>query len=169
MLKTFERNLAETSERIVLLAPSLAAVSPAFRNVDVDPDRHRVLLREVQRLRGSIYLNDGAIREDKLSGGRHKTPEYNKSWHFLLLNRERQVEAFMLYFEHKPDVRFEDTRAAISPLLQDQEWRQTLWRAVECELTRARRERLHYVELGGWAASEKSRGTPGPLALVLAA
>ena len=169
MLKTFERTLAETSKRIVLLAPSLVAVSPAFRNVDVDPDRHRGLLREVQRLRGSIYLRDGAIREDQLSEGRHETAEDDKSWHFILLNREQQVEACMLYFEHKPDVRFEDTRAAISPLLQDQEWRQMLWRAVESELTRARRERLQYVELGGWAASEKSRGTPGPLALVLAA
>lgn len=170
MLTALERGIASTSERIVLLAPALEAVSNGFQKVECDPDKHRQMLEDVQRLRGSVYLKDGAIREDQLSDrGRHIGPEDDKSWHFLLLDHEQHVDACMLYFEHKPDVRFEDTRAAVNPLMGQREWRQVLWRAVESELRIARRNRLKYVELGGWAASEKSRGTCGPLALVLAA
>ena len=169
MLKTFDRSIAEASDRIVLLAPSVSAVSDVFQHVDVNPDRHRHLLSEVQALRGAIYLKDGAIHEDQLQHGLHRVPEDDKSWHVLLMNRQQHVDACLFYLEHQPDVRFEDTRAAINPLTQDRQWRQTLWRAVELELTRARRDRLTFVELGGWAASESSRGTAGPLALVLAA
>jgi hypothetical protein len=169
MLKAFDRSIAEAGERIVLLAPSVSAVSDVFQNVDIDANRHRELLAEVQALRGHIYLQDGAIQEHQLSnGGLHKTPEDDKSWHVLLMNRDQQVDACLLYLEHKPDVQFEDTRAAMIPLIQDRQWRQTLWRAVDSELTRARRDRLKFVELGGWAATQKCRGTAGPLAIVLA-
>jgi hypothetical protein len=168
MLKAFERSSAAASERIVVLAPSVGAVSDVFQHVDINPELHRRLLEDTQRLRGNIYLEEGAIHEEQLSGGCHQTAEDEKSWHFLMLNQEQQVEACVLYLEHDRGVRFEDTRAVISPLTQDRETRQTLWRAVESELTRARRERLQFVELGGWAASQKSRGTAGPLALVLA-
>jgi hypothetical protein len=41
-------------------------------------------------------------------------------------------------------------------------------KAIESELGRARQEQLQYVELGGWAVSEETRGTAGPLALALA-
>jgi hypothetical protein len=169
MVKAFDRNIADAGERIVLLAPSVSAVSEVFQNVDVNPIRHRELLAEVQALRGRVYLQDGAIQEHQLSnGGLHKTAEDDKSWHVLLMNRDQQVDACLLYLEHQADVRFEDTRAAMIPLTQDRQWRQSLWRAVDGELTRARRDRLKFVELGGWAASEKCRGTAGPLAIVLA-
>jgi hypothetical protein len=59
-------------------------------------------------------------------------------------------------------------RARQCPLTREPEWRSTLVTAIESELARARRERLRYVELGGWAVSEESRGTAGPLALALA-
>jgi hypothetical protein len=169
VLRSLERTIAAASQQVVLLAPSVGAISNVFESVDIDPARHQSLIQEVQRLRGSIYLQDGAIREDQLTtDGRHETPEDDKSWHFLSLNPNGGVEACVWYLEHKPDVRFEDTRAALSPLAQDREWRQTLWRAVDAELTCARRNQLKYVELGGWAASEECRGLGGPLALVLA-
>lgn len=169
VLRSLERTIAAASQHVVLLAPSIEATSNVFDNVDVDPDRHQSLVREVQRLRGRIYFEDGAIREDQLTtDGRHETSEDEKSWHFLSLDPDGDIEACVWYREHEPDVRFEQTRAAVSPLTQDPEWRQPLWRAVDAELRCARRHQLKYVELGGWAASEECRGLGGPLALVLA-
>ena len=47
--------------RIVLVAPSAESASTFFKNVDVDSSRHAELIQDVQRLRGDIYLQDGAI------------------------------------------------------------------------------------------------------------
>src|SRR5262249_40680652 len=143
VLRTLERTIAAASQQVVLLAPSIRATSNIFDKVDVDPERHQSLVQEVQRLRGRIYFQDGAIRQDQLTtDGCHATPEDDKSWHFLSLNKNGGIDACVWYLEHGPEVGFEDTRAALSPLTQDREWRQTLWRAVGAELTCARRNQL---------------------------
>ena len=169
MLKALDRIIAAASERIVLVAPSVASVSDVFQNVDVNGDRARALVREAQQLRGSIYLRDGAIGQHQLTeDGRHQTAEDDRCWHVLLLDRDERVTGCAQYFEHKPDVRFEETRAVSCPLLREPGWRQTVWRAMEAELRRARRARLRYAEVGGWAVCDKTRNTAGPLALPLA-
>jgi hypothetical protein len=147
----------------------MAAASDVFEHVDVDRDRHHRLVREAQRLRGSIYLKDGAIQEEHLSpGGFHQTPEDETSWHMLLLNRDQQVSACALYTEHDHAVTFEGLRVGHSALAHDPTWRHALRNVIESELATVRRHKLKYVELGGWAVSEESRGTAGPMALALA-
>src|SRR5436190_6575587 len=170
MLKALDRNIASVSDRIVFVAPSTAAVSDTFSNVDVDAGRHQRLVRDVQRMRGSIYVKDGALQPHQLTvDGRHQTPEDETSWHMLLLDKHQRVTACALYLEHDyNDVTFDQLRARHCPLTSEPEWRPTVERAIETELDRARSEQLHYVELGGWAVSEDSRGTAGPLALALA-
>ena len=170
MLKALDRNIASVSDRIVFVAPSTAAVSETFRHIDVDAGRHERLVRDVQRMRGSIYVKDGALQPDQLTvDGRHQTPEDETSWHMLLLDKHQRVTACALYLEHDHnDVTFDSLRARHCPLTNEPEWRPTVERAIEAELDRARSEQLHYVELGGWAVSEDSRGTAGPLALALA-
>src|SRR5262245_3614998 len=102
MLRSLERNIAAASQQSLLPAPSVASVSDVFDNVDVNPERHRSLLNEAQRVRGGIYLQDGAIHRDQLSAdGRHETAEDEKSWHFLSLNRDGEVEACVWYLEHQ--------------------------------------------------------------------
>jgi hypothetical protein len=168
VLKALERNIVSVNQRIVLLAPSATSVGEAFHNVDVNLQRHAELIHDVQKLRGSIYLKDGAIQAHQLSwDGLHKTAEDSKGWHMLLLNRQQQVSACALYLEHDSDVAFEELRIRQCPLAENDEWRPRLRKAVQSELTRARRDRLKYVELGGWAVTEQSRGTAGPLALAL--
>jgi hypothetical protein len=170
MLKALDRNIATASDRIVFVAPSTAAVSETFHNVDVDAGRHQRLVRDVQRMRGSIYVKDGALQPHQLTAdGRHQTPEDETSWHMLLLDKQQRVTACALYLEHDyHDVTFDQLRARHCPLTNEPEWRPTVESAIETELDRARSEQLHYVELGGWAVSEDSRGTAGPLALALA-
>jgi len=171
MLKALDRNIATASDRIVFVAPSTAAVSEeTFHNVDVDAGRHQRLVRDVQRMRGSIYVKDGALQPHQLTtDGRHQTPEDETSWHMLLLDKQQRVTACALYLEHDyHEVTFDQLRARHCPLTNEPEWRPTVESAIETELDRARSEQLHYVELGGWAVSEDSRGTAGPLALALA-
>jgi hypothetical protein len=170
MLKALDRNIAAVSDRIVFVAPSTEVDSETFRHIDVDAGRHQRLVSDVQRMRGSIYVKDGALQPHQLTAdGRHQTPEDETSWHMLLLDKHQRVTACALYLEHNyNDVTFDQLRARHCPLTNEPEWRPTVERAIEVELDRARSEQLHYVELGGWAVSEDSRGTAGPLALALA-
>ena len=62
MLKLLERNIAAIDERLVLLAPSPHAVPDDFVNVSFDTSLHTQLVREMQQLRGSVYLEDGAVQ-----------------------------------------------------------------------------------------------------------
>jgi len=170
VLKALDRSIASASNRIVFLAPSVASVLDAFSDATIDSDRHVQLVREVQRFRGEIYLKDGAIQPHQLTlDGRHQTPEDENSWHMLLLDARGRVSACALYMEHQGDVTFDQLRVRHCAMAEDNEWRPKLVRAVQRELDRAKGEGLRYVELGGWAVSEGSRGTAGPLALAFAA
>jgi hypothetical protein len=169
MLKALDRTIASASERIVFLAPSVNSVSDVFHNVEIDGHRHRELVRDVQRMRGRIYLKDGAILAHQLTpDGLHQTPEDETGWHMVLLDKEQRLTACASYLEHDNSVTFDRLRARQCPLAGEPESRSTLVTAIESELARARHERLQYVELGGWAVSEEIRGTAGPLALALA-
>jgi hypothetical protein len=169
MLKALDRNIASAESHVVFVAPSASSVSDMFRNVEVDGERHRQLIRDVQRMRGSIYLKDGAVARHQLTAdGLHQTEEDETSWHMLLLNKHQQVTACALYLEHDNTVTFDQLRARQCPLASQEEWRPKLVDAIESELERSRQEGLKYIELGGWAVAEQSRGTAGPLALALA-
>lgn len=170
MLKLLERNIASIEERLVLIAPRQSAIGWYFQDIHIDPARRRRLLHTMQRLRGRIYLDDGAIRRDDLSSdGRHRTPEDDKSWHLLMLNARGRVSACVWYLEHTATAAFEHLRARHTPLACHQQWGGRLWRAVESELAVAREHQLRYAEVGGWAVSADSRCTSEGLLLALAA
>jgi hypothetical protein len=170
MLKLLERNIASIEERMVLIAPRQSAIGWFFQDVRVDPVRRRRLLHTMQRLRGRIYLDDGAIGPEDLSpDGRHRTPEDDKSWHLLMLDPRGRVSACVWYLEHTATAAFEHLRARHTPLAGHQQWGGRLWRAVESELEIARAHQLRYAEVGGWAVSADSRRTSEGLLLALAA
>jgi hypothetical protein len=169
MLKLLERNIASIERRLVLLAPPSSSIGPFFRNIHTDEAYHQALVHELQRLRGSIYLEDGALERQQLSsGGLHVTPEDEKSWHMLFLNGSR-VNACVWYLQHDCDVTLERLRVRNCPLMHVHPLRGTLERAIENELSRAQRAGLHYAEVGGWAVSPQSRCTSEGLLLALAA
>src|SRR5262249_11905898 len=133
MVKALDRNIASVSDRIVFVAPSTAAVSDTFRHIDVDANRHERLVRDVQRMRGSIYVKDGALQPHQLTAdGRHETPEDETSWHMLLLNKHQRVNACALYLEPDcNDVAFDQLRARNCPLTNEPAWRPPLDQALE--------------------------------------
>jgi hypothetical protein len=170
MQKLLERNIASVEQRLVLLAPPHTAISPYFQNVSVDPARHQEFIRAAQRLRGSVYVRDGAVQPHELSPeGLHRTPEDERSWHLLMLNRQQDVSACVWYLEHENTTTVNRLRVRACPLARLDEWRDRLHAAVESELSRARREDLRYSEVGGWAVAPECRCTSEGLLLALAA
>lgn len=169
MLKLLERNIEAIDSRLMLIAPQGAAHTSPFGRVHVDTTVHDRLLRDVQRMRGTVYLEDGAVQPHQLSwDGRHQTPEDERSWHLLFMT-ESKVTACAWYLPHAETATFGDTRARKSPLASDPEWQDKLWHAVESDLALARAEGLHYAEVGGWAVAKESRCTSEGLLLALAA
>jgi hypothetical protein len=166
MLKLLERAIDSADERLVVLAPE-ASVPETFSNVEIDYRRHRNLVRAMQHMRGSIYLRDGAITRAQLTyDGLHQTPEDDRSWHLLTVNRDSEVTGCAWYLEHPDTVTPQDLRVRHTPLARGIDWRDRLWKAVEGEIGRAHRDHLNYVEVGGWAVSS-ARSTAG-LVLALA-
>jgi hypothetical protein len=168
VLKLLERTVASLDQRLILLAPT-ATVPGFFKNVEHDTLRHLRLVREMQRLRGKVYLEDGALGRDQLtSDGLHDTAEDHKSWHLLMVDSFRRVTGCAWYLEHPNSVGLDDLRVRQTPLARSADWCGKLRKGVESELRKARREHLRYAEVGGWAVSERSRCTSEGLVLALA-
>ena len=170
MLRLLERSIATVDQRLILLAPPNTPVPAAFENVVSDVRRHNGLLQQMQRLRASVYVQDGAVEPHHLTpDGRHQTPEDAKSWHLLMFNRNQRISACAWYLEHGETVRPEDLRVRACPLAGTDSWRHGLRKAVQAEIRRARRDGLQYSEVGGWAVAKESRCTSEALVLALTA
>jgi hypothetical protein len=169
MLRLLERNVAAIDKRLILLAPPGSHVPSHFKSVQADPLQHLSLVQQVQRLRGAVYLDDGAVARAQLSpDGRHQTPEDARSWHLLIRNPHGKLSSCAWYMEHRDAASLQDLRARNCPLARDASTRAALEQAVESELARARRERLRYAEVGGWAVARESRCTAEGVLLALA-
>ncbi len=168
-MRLLERSVATIDQRLVLLAPSEAAVLPGFRNRATDAGRHREFVLEMQQLRGGIYLRDGAVERRHLApNGSHRTPEDEQSWHLLMLNSEGRVSACAWYLGHESTVNLEGLRMRTCPLLQMAGVQDLVRRAVTADIAQARREGIGYGEVGGWAASKDGGSASDGLMLVLA-
>jgi hypothetical protein len=168
-VRLLERNIDSIERRLVLVAPQ-GPVPAVFGNLAIDANRRSELIRELQRLRGQIYLQDGALQPQDLSpDGLHQTPEDEKSWHLVMLNREGRVNACAWYLEHPPTASLQNLRVRNCPLTTVEGWRDKLKQAVENEIARARQNALRYAEVGGWAVAKGSRCTSEGLLLALAA
>jgi hypothetical protein len=168
MLNLFTRGLVSVDQRLVLLAPEGAAIPSSLQNVEFAPGRHREWLDQLQRLRGDLYLRDGALKANQLTGdGRHQTPEDDKSWHLLVTDGSGVVDGCIWYLEHEHTPSLHELRVGDCPLVSDAAWRQTLQAAIENEVGRARRESVRYAEVGGWAVACRSRCLSAGLLLIL--
>lgn len=170
MLKLLDRNIAAVGQRLLILAPPHAVASQYFQNVEVDARLHRRLIQCMQKLRGRVYLEDGAISRHQLSAdGLHVTPEDERSWHLLMLDAESRVNACVWYLDHDNDVTLDQLRVRNCPLATSDQLSHRFRAAIAAELARARLEGLRYTELGGWAVSPESRHSADGLVLALSA
>jgi hypothetical protein len=168
MATLLERNIASIDKRLVVLAPPQASVASLFpTSYCVDPARHDDLVAQMQHLRGSVYLEDGALKPEQLTpDGRHRTREDERSWHLLMLDQRRRVSACIWYLEHEAPASIHELRVRSCPLAESADGR--LRDAVHAELARARNQQVRYSEVGGWAVAKDSRCTSEGLILILA-
>lgn len=170
LTKLLHRTVETVNGRLVLLAPRDVSMPPVFDTVDYVPARHARLMADMQRLRGRVYLRDGAVQPHQLTtDGLHQTPEDEKSWHLLMVDKLGRVDACIWYMEQCPSVSVDHLRVRHCPLFDQPAWRHTLVSAVESELARAKRDGMGYAEVGGWAVAEGSRCSSEGLVLALAA
>lgn len=151
----------------ILLAPPLANLVEIFQSVKVDYLQHEWFLAQVQRLRGRVYLNDGAIEPRQLSAdGRFVHPHDESSWQLLVTDSTGQVSGCLRY-RLADEAPFDDLDIAQSALACSDKWGGRLQRAVETQKADAQRRQIKFAELGGWALVEEMRGSRLALGMAL--
>jgi hypothetical protein len=156
-------------DRMILLAPSDEQARGTFRHVWQSRWLHEQLQSEMQRLRGGIYLQDGAISRAELSeDGRHILPYDAQSWHLLSMDNAGRVMGCTRYLLHECGSSYRDLRVSKSALARSAEWGCIFRAAVERELDSAWHSGFSYVEVGGWAMAEQVRGSGECVRSVLA-
>lgn len=154
--------------KLVILAPYLSDVPKGCRNASVNSGEHEWLLAGMQRLRGAVYLEDGAIASDSLtSDGRHRQAVDDRSWHLLSVDEEGKVCGCARYLRHASSSSFEQLEVVKSALAGDAKWGESLRSAVGRDLSLAARRGLPYVEAGGWALAPEVRRTTEALRVAL--
>jgi hypothetical protein len=155
------------SRSLIFLAPAGTRLRRTSFKAQRDGSRHESLKAEMQRLRGRVYLQDGAITPAELSGDRHILPVDDACWH-LLVCENGEVLGCTRFLQHRSGTRFDDLRISESALASSDLWGGRLRAAVEQDLRDAADTGFSYVEVGGWAIAEKIRCTAECLRSVLA-
>lgn len=152
-----------------LLAPPQAVVPGNFCRVDQDHAWHQRMMNRMQRLRGEIYLQDGAIRNSQIGpDGAHRVPIDDPAWHVLALDDSMRIYGCSRYLAHPNSVKFSQLSVRHSPLATSFLWGSRFRSAVEADIHLARRRGIGYVEVGGWALSPNLRCSVEALRIALA-
>jgi hypothetical protein len=126
-------------------------------------------MEELQRLRGRVYISDGAIPPHQLTpDGRHVQDADYRSWHLLGLSQELGVVSCARYWHHREPVYYPQLGVSQSALARDPEWGPKLRRAVEQQIAHAADLGLGFVEVGGWAVTGELRRSGEALKVALA-
>jgi len=123
----------------------------------------------MQRFRGRVYSEDGAVdHHDLTSDGRHKLAIDEQSWHVLSLDSGGRVVSCLRYLDESDADDFNDLWVRHAALTECPKLGRPFRGAVEEGMRRARRMRMGFGEVGGWAVSEDHRWTIEPLRIILA-
>jgi hypothetical protein len=153
---------------IVLLAPSMTEIPGCLGAVRTDPEVHGVLLSDLQRLRGRVYLEDGDIRPEQLTiDGLHCQEADARSWHIVLVAVDGSVAGCARFSPHLEPVCYQNLNAARSELAKTDGYR--LEKAVQADIRQAAFRNLHYVEVGGWALAPELRCSTAAVTIALTA
>ena len=156
-------------EELVLLAPRDSFIPTSFTRCSADRHRHARWLRETQKVRGSIYLADGALQASQLSpDGRHVQASDEDSWHLLAVNGNGEVQGCARYRHLTGNVGFDDLAVRDSWLARCAEWGPSMRAAVELVIGRAKQRGTAFAEVGGWAIVPEKRCTAEALRIALA-
>jgi len=159
----------QSKRSLLLVAPADAQLNSFDGTVTRSHSRHAELLAQVQRLRGEIYVEDGAISQSTLTAdGRHLSAVDESSWHLLTVNNNGDVLGCTRFREHQPSASFNDLCLRDSGMAKCHVWGAKLRSSVSADISAARKLGFSYIEVGGWALAHELRGTSEALQSVLA-
>ena len=151
-----------------LLAPDRSHTAKGFQKCRSNRQQHRDSLSAVQRLRGRLYLKDGAIRHTDLDyDGRFHMCGDEHAWHLLVVDEAGEVVGCVRYLLYRNTITFSELRVSDCALAKNPAWTDKVRTAIESELEVARDHNLSYIEIGGWALSEEWRGTRAAMEIAL--
>ena len=141
-----------------LLAPSTSIQDDSSGFCQTDESQYNFLLEEAQRLRGRVYLEDGAVNVGEVSHDGRLIHEHDEhSWQLVVMNDSGRVAGCARYVPHQNGVSFSELGVAQSALARSGSWGTRLRRAVEGERAKARSRGMAFAEVGGWALAEELR------------
>jgi len=129
--------------------PPRVATSPFLQRCSIDRNRHGRLLRQAQRVRGAIYVADGALQASQLTAdGRHVQYYDYDSWHLLGSGSKGRGARLCALRHLTGNVGFDDLSVRDSWLARSDRWGLSLRAAVESELVGARQRGKAFAEVG---------------------
>ena len=153
---------------ILLLAPRHTGI-PVTLNRTREDDEYGRLLSEMQRLRGRIALEEGAIQPQELTSDfRHFQPIDDQSWHILTTDANGKVCGCARYHQYEPGTRYQDLAVAHSALARSEVYGNLLAEAIEWEIRQASERGVSFADVGGWTVDQAWRCTTVPITLALA-
>lgn len=142
---------------------SLLVLPPSDIRLQSAPGTRRLnrsdLIARMQRLRGRIYLQDGAIEEEAVLDGRHRTPQDARSWHLLMEDADGEIRGCVRAQVHHPETRLSSLAAYRATRAMDLDWGTKCKSALLAELRLAHRLKVPVLEFGGLAVDERIRGS----------
>lgn len=169
-MKSITQSVSSKKVEFVILPPVGAKVPGVFQAVESNDWLHAAFLTSMQRFRGEIYLQDGAVRPEHLtSDGRHYLPIDEESWHVLTLNEDRKICACLRLHQERAPKPFDELPISHAALTHCPTWGRKLRVAVESEIANASAARIRFGDVGGWAIAPERRRTLEPLRTILAA
>jgi hypothetical protein len=147
---------------IAVLAPEGFTSAYGGLCFEHSPGQYHALLTAAQRLRGTSYVEDGAIAASNIDAeGRYNPPIDSESWHVVIRNGNA-VGGCMRYYRHPKTVSFDSllTRSVVR--------KNGFENMVERHVARAHALGVPVAEIGGWAVSPERRHTADALRLLFA-
>src|SRR5215469_2898639 len=89
---------------LMLLAPADDCLQPFSGRIARSTRLHAELIAALQRHRGKVYLEDGAIAESELTGDRHISPVDHNSWHLLIMGVSGKILGCTRFRRHPNSV-----------------------------------------------------------------
>src|SRR5579862_867172 len=119
----FRNTWALRQHSFVLLAPDHEPVTRLKGGLTFSKNLHSHLLSEMQRLRGRIYLADGALAAGDLDPWeRHVHAADSGSWHLLTLGSMGRVIGCTRLRRHSVPVSWGQLGIGQAPIAQSDEW-----------------------------------------------
>ncbi len=108
----------------MILAPGDAALPAAFRQVYQDQRTYSQLLCNMQQMRGTIALEEGAVRKGDLGpGNRHVMAGDEDSWHLIRTDPNGTMIGCARILVHPKHANFGALRVSRTPLANSPEWK----------------------------------------------